>query len=313
MQPTHNLSLNKILDEDFLQSLAKSADLYKIGSNSILDPEEIRIGLKVVPRAVMSLLINALTPMPLNSSIELQLPFGKMAFLNANKNAADDYTGSVYDNNKLVYSFQNRSIPGLGIILLSTFELYELEELKNDIKPAENVEAKIQKLIDERMELHSLIGRVVENKISEREVLHKLMMNKLNQALNKECVDCGSDPIMGKPEVEVPKKKLDFKPEDMAKKEEAPKKGSPLKGFLERKKKPKEYRIEIAKSDTVNCNDCGQTIFGKGSFSCCLCYGQDRHNKIWIKKSEDSIQIRFSKSWDQENIKMLLETLRGKK
>src|ERR1035437_9678711 len=107
-----NNLLKRILDDEFLATLAKSADLYKIGSNSILDPEEIRIGLKVVPRAVMSLLINALTPMPLNSSIELQLPFGKNARINANKNAADDYTGSVYDNNKLVYSFQNRSIPG---------------------------------------------------------------------------------------------------------------------------------------------------------------------------------------------------------
>ena len=342
MQPIHNLSLNKILDEDFLQSLAKSADLYKIGSNSVLDPEEIRIGLKVVPRAVMSLLINALTPMPLNSSIELQLPFGKNARMNANKNAADDYTGSVYDNNKLVYDFKNRSIPGLGIILLSTFELYQLEELKDQMKPSEDADAKIQKLIDERMELHSLVNRVVENKISEREALNSLMINKLNEELKKEHVKNAkieeirkiheqstpqSNPyfqgmtngievansIANEKEpnfVEAPKKKLDFKPDDMAKKEASPEKGSPLKKFLDRKKKPKEYKVEIAKSEIIDCGDCGQTIFGQGSFSGCLCYGQDQHNKVWIKKSEDGIQIKFSKSWDEENIRMLLETLR---
>jgi len=343
MHKIRNQYLNKILDEDFLQSLAKSADLYKIGSNSVLDPEEIRIGLKVVPRAVMSLLINALTPMPLNSSIELQLPFGKNARMNANKNAADDYTGSVYDNNKLVYDFKNRSSPGLGIILLSTFELYQLEELKDQMKPSEDADAKIQKLIDERMELHSLVNRVVENKISEREALNSLMINKLNEELKKEHVKNAkieeirkiheqstpqSNPyfqgmtngievansIANEKEpnfVEAPKKKLDFKPDDMAKKEASPEKGSPLKSFIDRKKKKaKEYRVEIAKSETVNCPDCNQTIFGKGSFSCCLCYGQDQHKKIWIKKSEESIQIRFSRDWDQENVQMLLETLR---
>lgn len=345
MHKIHNLSLNKILDEDFLKSLAKSADLYKIGSNSVLDPEEIRIGLKVVPRAVMSLLINALTPMPLNSSIELNLPFGKNARINANKNAADDYTGSVYDNNKLVYDFKNRSIPGLGIILLSTFELYQLEDLKDAIKPTDDAEAKIQKLVDERMKLYSIVSEVVDNKLSEREALNKLMMDKLSEALSREHKKNAqiaevrkiheestpqSNPyfqgmtngievansIANKKNptfVEASKKKLDFKADDMVKKEEGPSKGSPLKKFIEqKKKKAKEYRVEIAKSETVNCPDCNQTIFGQGSFSCCLCYGQDQHKKIWIKKSEESIQIRFSRDWDKENIQMLLDTLRAK-
>lgn len=312
MLKIHNQYLNKILDEGFLQSLAKSADLYKIGSNSVLDPDEIRIGLKVVPRAVMSLLINALTPMPINSSIEFQLPFGKNARINANKNAADDYTGSVYDNNKLVYDFKNRSIPGLGIILLSTFELYELEELKEQIKPTYEADSKVQKLIDERMELHYLVSKVVENKISEREALHRLMMEKLNEAMTKEFDKPKADRYGSESTVvEAPKKKLDFKPEDMAKKESTPEKGSPLKNFIDRKKKKaKEYRVEIAKSETINCPDCNQTIFGQGSFSCCLCYGQDQYKKIWMKKSDESIQIRFSRDWDQENIQMLLETLR---
>src|SRR5271165_7026918 len=90
----HNLSLNKILDDEFLTTLAKSADLYKIGSNSVLDPQEIRIGLKVVPRAVMSMLISELVPMEINAHKDIQLPFGKSAYIRLNKNAADDFTGS---------------------------------------------------------------------------------------------------------------------------------------------------------------------------------------------------------------------------
>lgn len=296
---THNLSLNSILDNEFLLTLAKSADLYKIGSNSILDPEEIKIGLKVVPRAVMSMLISELTPMIINSSKDVQLPFGNTAYIRLNKNAADDYTGSIYDDNKLVYSFQNRSIPGLGIIVLSTFELYDMEELAKPVK--NDVDSKIQKLIDDRMELHSLVNKVVEEKISQREALHKLMMSKLNEVLN-------SPPqVLPAPVITAP---IELKPEDIVKKEATPKKGSPLKNFLERKKKSKEYHVEISKSEAISCPDCSQVIYGKGIFSGCLCLGQDQNKKLWIKKNNDGIQIKFSKSWDPENIEMLLETLR---
>jgi hypothetical protein len=209
-----NILLKNILDDEFLETLAKSADLYKIGSNSVLDPEEIRIGLKVVPRAVMSMLISELAPMPINANKDIQLPFGKVAFIRVNKNAADDFTGSVYSDNKLVYDFKNRSIPGLGIILLSTFELYDMQELSKPHKESEDVDRKIQKLIDERMELHSLVNRVVEDKMAQREAIHKIMMAKLNEALKAPPVPLPSATIPS-----IPSEPLEVKAEDIAKKE----------------------------------------------------------------------------------------------
>lgn len=298
-----NNLLKSILDDEFLETLAKSADLYKIGSNSILDPEEIRIGLKVVPRAVMSMLISELAPLEINAHKDIKLPFGKNAYISANKNAADDYTGSVYDNNKLVYDFKNRSIPGLGIILLSTFELYDLEELSKPNEPKEDIDKKVQKLIDERMELHSLVSKVVEDKMAQREALHKLVMDKLGMIITTKPV---AIPPIAAP-VMAP---IDIKPQDIVKKEISSKKELPLKKFMDRKKKPKEYHVEMSKSEIVDCPDCSQKIYGNGMFSGCLCYGQDQNRKIWIKKSEDGIEIKFSRSWDPENIEMLLETLR---
>jgi hypothetical protein len=301
--------LLNILDDQFLETLAKSADLYKIGSNSVLDPMEIMIGLKVVPRAVMSMLISELEPMELNSHKDIHLPFGTNAYVSANKNSADNFTGSVYDNNKLVYDFKNRSIPGLGLILLSTFELYDMEDLSKPKKVEEDIDRKVQKLIDERMELHSLVNRVVEDKMAQREAIHKLMMAKLNEAMKA--------PSIATPSVAIPPittKPLEVKPSDITKKEESPKKGSPLKGFLERKKKPREFKVEMAKSEMISCNDCGQTIFGEtAGYSGCLCFGQDQHRKIWLKKSQDGVQLRFSRGWDESNIEMLLEVLRGRK
>lgn len=294
--------LTNILDDEFLGTLAKSADLYKIGSNSILDPEEIRIGLKVVPRAVMSMLISELAPMEINSHKDIHLPFGQSALIRVNKNAADDFTGSVYNDNKLVYDFRNRSIPGLGIILLSTFELYDMEELKKPHKDEENLDFKIQRMIDERMELHSLVNRVVEDKISQREAIHKIMMNKLSEITHKAEVKI-------EPQIEKP---IEIKPQDIVKKESSPKKVLPLKAFLDRKKKPKEYHVEMTKSEKIDCDSCGQTIFGKSGYSGCICFGQNQNSKVWIKKSESGIQLRFGKGWDADNIEQLLETLRGR-
>lgn len=300
-----NLLLKNILDDEFLGTLAKSADLYKIGSNSVLDPEEIRIGLKVVPRAVMSMLISELVPLEINGHKDIQLPFGKVAYIRVNKNAADDYTGSVYDNNKLVYDFKNRSLPGLGIILLSTFELYDMEALSKPHKHEDDLDRKVQKLIDERMELHSLVTRVVEDKMAQREAIHKLMMAKLSAALNQP----PSPPPAHMPGEMPP---LNIKPEDISKKEASPRKGSPLKEFIANsKKKPKEYHVEMTKSEVVDCQDCHQTIFGESGYSGCLCMGQDQYRKIWLKKTEDGVTIRFSRGWDEQNIEMLLETLRS--
>ncbi|HEY5236163.1 MAG TPA: hypothetical protein VIJ14_08300 [Rhabdochlamydiaceae bacterium] len=317
--------LTKILDDEFLQTLAKSADLYKIGSNSILDPQEIKIGLKVVPRAVMSLLISELTSMELNGHKDIQLPFGKEAFIRVNKNAADDYTGSVFDDNKRVYDFMNRSIPGLGLILLSTFELYDMEELSGHESgqsvPIDDTDSKVQKLIDERMELHSLVGRVVENKLAEREAIHKLMMDKLSEAFKKHAFPVAPTAPIPTPVVnhsETPKSSIlpvgpiEVKPADITKKEDAPKeakKGSPLKGFLERKSKPKEYFVQ--KCESRDCPDCGKNIFNSLGYSGCLCFAENQNSKIFIRKNEkDELSISFSKNWSPENIEMLLETLR---
>jgi len=293
--------LKSILDDQFLEILAKSADLYKIGTNSVLDPEEIRIGLKVVPRAVMSMLISELAHMEINSHKDIHLPFGKEAFIRVNKNAADDYTGSVYSDNKLVYDFKNRSIPGLGIILLSTFELYDMEELEKPTKEflyTSDVQGKVQKLIDERMELHSLVSRVVEDKIAQREAIHKIMMSKLSEAMKAAPLAISES------------KPIEIKTGDIVKKEAVPKKGSPLKEFIERKKKPKEYHVEISKSETRDCDSCGKTIFGIGGYSGCLCMGQDQNRKIWLKKTDDGLQLRFSRGWSEDNIELLLEMLR---
>jgi hypothetical protein len=93
------------------------------------------------------------------------------------------------------------------------------------------------------------------------------------------------------------------------------KKSLPLASFVENRKKKltkKEFSIEMAKSEVVNCPDCRQTIFSNSGISSCICFGNDMGKKVYLKKTEDGIKISFPKSWNPENIEMLLEVLRSK-
>ncbi len=97
----------------------------------------------------------------------------------------------------------------------------------------------------------------------------------------------------------------------MAKKAlKASKKKRPLESFLEDRKKPKEFSIHMAKGETFECSDCRQNIFDGNSLTPCICYGDS--GKIFLKKTENGIKVRFSKNWDIENIEMLLEVLQRK-
>ena len=270
--------------------------------------------------------------------------------------------------------------------------LYDVEKLaKIGEHQDEDIDRKVQKLIDERMELHSLVGKVVEEKMAQREAIHKLMMDKLNEALKDRAINhakMASNPPIATNPVAIPPiatnspsiaTPIEVKPSDVTKSTSFPQKGVhqslastaapgsansknkelqgmssmgynvrnprpgmvdpkvkaaanlkeqqgmpkpnlpksegakkkelPLKKFLDRKK-PKEYHVEMTKSETVDCDSCGQTIFGKSGFSGCICYGQDMNRKIWIKKSDDVVELRFSRGWDPDNIEQLLETLR---
>ena len=90
------------------------------------------------------------------------------------------------------------------------------------------------------------------------------------------------------------------------------KKPKPLADFLEKAKKKHEYSVVMAKGEQVHCPDCGKNIFDGKAFSGCICLGDDMERKVFIKKEQDGIKVRFSKGWDEENIEMLLEVLRKK-
>ncbi len=291
--------LAKTLGEDFDSSLQKF-ELYKPGTRTVIDHEELRTALQIVPRAILALLIRELAPMEIGESKDINIPVEGNAILHATKQERDVYVGQIDQNNKKVVDFQYRSIPGIGLIIMSAFELYNVEQL-SDQNPqvTEDMSTSVQKLVDERMAMHSMVSQVVDKKLMERDALQQLILLKLSN-------------VMSEPKKEAPEAtpvQVNIGKADEVK---VKIKGSPLKGFLEeakRKKKPKEFAVQMSKGETVCCPDCGKNIFDGVAFSGCICLGDDRERKVYIKKTEDGMKIRFGRGWDPENIEMLLETL----
>lgn len=325
-----NYFLKKTLGQDFLESLEKF-ELWKPGTKSVVDPEEIKTALKIVPRTIMSLLIRELVPMAIGENKDITLPVSPEAILHVTKHERDVLSGEITQENKRVTEFKFRSIPGVGLVIMSAFELYDVDQLT---KPAsespeiQDVGRQIQAKIDERLALHDLVNKVVDKKIAEKDAIQQLILAKLTQELEEkkeqkkkiaDLAQVAKDSAPMEEEyfrgmangIEVINATVNDHEPDFV----GPKKGSPLKDFLEARKKKKspEHIFQLTKGEIVNCPDCGKDLFDGNVFSGCVCLGDDRDKKVYIKKSEDGFKIRFGKSWDPENIELLLEVLRRKR
>lgn len=303
--------LKKALGDDFFQSLEK-IELWKMGTKTVIDHEEIKTALKIVPRTIMSFLISNLQPMLIGETKELRIPVGgDHPILRVTKHEKDVYSGELEDStekytDKKVAEFKYRSIPGIGLVIMSAFELYDVDNLEKE--PSHEVSSgtveMVQKMIDERLQLHDLIGKVVDKRLTERDAIQSLVLAKLGDSMSK--------PQEKAPESAVTVN-VDISPEIKVEQKVKIKKISPLKGFLDdrsKKLKKNEYAITLMKGENVSCPDCGQSIFDGQVFAGCICLGDDMDKKVYLAKSENGMKVRFGKGWDPENIEMLLEVLR---
>lgn len=295
MSSKASLFLQKALGIDYLDSFSKS-ELWKPATRSTLDLEEISVALQIAPRVIMSLLIRELAGMQIGDHRDIPLPVGKNVLLRVNKHERDCFSGDVEEENKVIVDFKFRSLPGIALVIMSAFELYDVEKLADAPATIDDQSEKIQKLVDERLALHSLIGQVVDKKIVEKDAIQQLILAKITTELEHAKSKIKEEPAVS--ELFMPEVKI--------------KKELPLKNFLKNRLNKNEFTIQMAKGESVDCSDCGKSIFTNHIYSGCICMGQDMNSKIFIKKSENGIKVRFSKGWDKENIQMLLEMLRSK-
>lgn len=304
--------IKSMLGETFMEDLAKF-DMVNIKTDTVISHEELADAYKVVPRAVMTWLISVLTPMMQGDSKDIDLPFERTsgAKMSVTKIANDVYSGDFYKDGKKLGRFMYRSIPGIGLVLLTTFELYDIDNLiapsnghslpapvpvedKKDTNP--DLYQQVGKMIEERLALKNLIDQVVDNKLAQRDAVEKLFLMRMSEEVRKqkEQKNEKNDTPKANPVSASVKNQLKL-------------------GKFLNKKKEKFFKVTMAKSEVIQCPDCGFDIFNETGFSGCVCFGEDRKSKITLIKTEDGVKISFSKNWDKENIEMLLKVLQGRR
>lgn len=291
--------IKSMLGESFMEDLAKF-DMINIKTDTAISHEEISDAFKVVPRAVMSWLISTLSHMKNGEAKTVSLPFDRTdgSKLAVTKVASDVYNGEVYKDGKKLSHFMYRSIPGIGLVLLTSFELYDLDNLissphqpstqvANSLPDFSETYTIVGRLIDEKLAMRDLIEKVVDKKMAQREAIQEMVLMRMAGELQRE--------IKAKPPLRT--------------KKETEKKKLKLENFLKKKEKRKSFGVSLNKSECVSCPDCGNEIFSEQGFSGCICFGDNRNSKIDLKKTESGVKISFSKEWEPENIEMLLKIL----
>jgi hypothetical protein len=252
----------------FGEDSLKKFEVWKQQTNTVVDHEEIKTALQIVPKAVLALLQKELQGMESDSGKDIELPVEPKAVLAVTKHANDVYSGSISQEGKSLATFRNRSMPGVGLVIMTTFELYDIDAINSQLPSPKKTEG-----AELSPALEAIVATAVEQKMEQKSQIEALVEEKIAAA----------------------GKKNELK----------------LKSFVNRRKP--EFKVEIAKNESVQCPDCGMCVFAQSGFSGCVCLGDDRNAKIYIRKTETGVAFSFPKSWDQENIELLLATLRDKK
>lgn len=225
--------LKGVLGDSGVEELKKfEAALFKPHSNLTVSINEMVSGLQIVPRAVLSFLKEHLLPMGIDESKDITIPFKEHAVLHVEKKDTDVYTGSVLKNSRSTAQFKYRSLPGVGLTLLTALELYDMKDLDQEVKSEPNLESNLtdmQKEIDKKVKIASLVEKVKKEEISYRDAIDNLiqfsLLNQLPKEL-KEQLTQTKDVETFEPEDQSPDKKADVtkpeqqKPEEPEKRDE---------------------------------------------------------------------------------------------
>lgn len=335
--------LKKYLGENFEKDLIKSETgaILKPGANIGVLPQEMYISMQIVPRTVISLLVQHLKPLKAGQICDIPWPAdnGRMHNIHINKISNDLYSGEITGEGSVLAKFGYRSLPAVGLVIMSTYELYDKETNKQDLQNPDIDYDKVQKIIDERIRMQALVEEVVNKKLSEKEALQQLITQKIQDYLRSaetvkqstlepeqksdmvetddemdEDVEASEDDLSDADSEDIEELDIDNEAlEDIEEADEPQAKKSKLKEFMDNKVKKAEKSIFFTKKE-ISCPDCDKKLYkGGDSFSLCLCYGEFYGQDLKIKKSNNQYTFKFPKQFGLENAEMLLMAIKSKK
>lgn len=322
--------LDKYLGENFESDLMKSdvGAILKPDANVSVSPQEMYVSLQIVPRTVISMLVQHLKPLKPGgiADIPWYTDDGKTHNIHINKISSDLYSGNISGEGKILSKFSYRSLPAVGLVIMSTYELYDKETNTQDLKNPDIDYDKVQRIIDERIRMQSLVEEVVNKKMSERDAIQQLIVQKINDYLrtSESVKQTILEPEAKELESSEHMEEMDEEPhmddaddididkevvEEMEDGKEEKK--NKLKEFLNKKVKKTES-VYFSKSE-ISCPYCASKIYkGEDSIELCLCYGQSYGQEIKIKKSGEGYTFKLPKQFDIENAEMLLKSIKKK-
>jgi len=343
------VNINRYLGDSFFEDLKKSevGPILKEDANVAVFPHEMYVALQIVPRTVISLLVQHLKPLKPKDHIVIPwfLDNGTMHHINIDKISSDLYSGNITGEGRVLAKFQYRSLPAVGLVIMSTYELYDKETNKQDLVNEDINYDKVQKLIDEKIRLQITIEEVVNRKLSEKEAMQRMIGEKINDYLrtaaqfkqidlsnNNDNQDIAQedkseletttdendeenneeDNDQDSSEGDLSVKDIDVDP-NLLEESKKSKKKSKLKEFLDKKKvKKNEKSVNINKNKDLHCPDCKTKLYKSGDdhIKCCICFGQFFDKEIKFTKSENGVKLKFPAKFEIDNIEMLLSSLK---
>jgi hypothetical protein len=197
--------LKKAMGEDGFENLFKHSIL-KLNTNTTVSDAELFNALQVVPATVLAFLKKVLIPMKEGDNQRIKLPLEGDPVMDVTKLGPDVYTGQIYQQGKILSEFKYRPLPGVGLVLLTTFELYDPAKFGSKVASdddkrliANKVEEEVNKhnnvVMDKEKEILPLKS-FLDKKSSKIEKKEYTIVNLTkNDSVN--CPDCDQQ-ILGK-------------------------------------------------------------------------------------------------------------------
>lgn len=115
--------LKSIVGQEGIEALQKA--IYRKQTQSVADPMELYLPLMVVPRAILSWLVQNIQPLKMGEHKEFKFPGKEDVKIQVEKQSSDVYRGRVIQAGKVIHDFDKQSLPSIGGHLMTLFEQYD--------------------------------------------------------------------------------------------------------------------------------------------------------------------------------------------
>lgn len=180
--------------------------IFKRGTSAVIDPLEYYLPLIVVPRTILSWLIQTVKPMKRGETKDVKFPGKENITIHFEKQDIDQYRAEFIQQGKIIHSFEKQSLPAASAHLMTVGEMYDSfgeeksEEKKeapkldvvkdimniNEIKPKIDSESiKWEMSHASVKELTSVIGKLVDALVA-KEISNKKIEEELDKMSEKE-------------------------------------------------------------------------------------------------------------------------------